>query len=1160
MSFSPAGKDLAKVYQKKTDKQHVLDNPDTYTGSMDPVEQDTYVYDATGEKITSRPVTLIPGLYKLFDEAVVNCRDHQVRQSCLIAAGNTGANPVTKIEVSVEDGVITMYNNGDGIDVAKHPEHGVWIPELVFGHLRTSTNYDKSEQRIVGGKNGFGFKLVLIWSTEGVIETVDATRRKKYVQRFRNNLDVIEPPTVTTTSVKPYTRISFKPDLARLGIDALSPDMLSVFHRRVLDIAAVTDKKVSVKYNGALVPIKHFQGYVDLYIGTKKDTPRVYEAANPRWEYAVCLSPTDEFCQVSFVNGIFTSKGGKHIDYVLGQITRKLVALIKKKRKLDVKPSAIKEQIMLFVRCDINNPSFDSQTKDHMTSPVASFGSECAVSDKFVEQIAKMGVMDAACALTEVKQTKKIKQGDGSKTRTLRGLPKLIDANDAGTARSANCTLFLVEGDSAKAGVVSGLTQEDRKTIGVYPMRGKLFNVRDEPAKRVADNKEVSEIKQILGLETGKAYTPETARASLRYGKVIFLTDQDLDGSHIKGLGINLIDSQWQTLTQIPQFLGFMNTPILKATRGSQQVQFYNEGEYSAWKQATPDAHLWKVKYYKGLGTSTGKEFREYLADRRYVYFESSGPDSHAALDKVFNKKRAADRKEWLGAYDASRHLDTTQTTVRYEDFIDREMIHFSKYDNDRSIPSVVDGLKTSLRKILFTVFKRGITKELKVAQLSGSVSELSGYHHGEASLNGGIVGMAQDFVGSNNINLLLPNGQFGTRLEGGKDAASERYIFTELNPLTRLLFPAHDDHVVEYLDDDGLSVEPRYYAPIIPMICVNGCKGIGTGFSTDIPPCDPLEIIEYVECSLTGRSTEHLELRPHYKGFTGTVTRIADAKYLVRGRYAITSPTTVHVTELPVGLWTATFKKHLEDLILGPSDKKTKTQPVIRDYIDNSTDRVVDFTVEFAPGAVEELTGRAGEHGCNALEKLLKLYTTVSTSNMHAFDHADRLRNYPTVRDLIEAYMPVRHALFEDRKAYLVDALSRVVALLTNKARFISAILATPPEVDLRGKPRASVENELRQQGYDEIDGDYKYLMRMPLDVQTSEEVAKLVATRDAKTDELETLRNTAPSDMWLAELRQLRVAYQERVAAQAAAAPVPTKHNKPKARGGRRNLKVKA
>ena len=187
---------------------------------------------------------------------------------------------------------------------------------------------------------------------------------------------------------------------------------------------------------------------------------------------------------------------------------------------------------------DIENPTFDSQTKDYMTTPYSKFGSSCDISDKFIEKVAKMGVMDAACALTEVKENKAAKKTDGSKTKTVRGIPKLVDANMAGTKDSKDCTLLLVEGDSAKAGVVSGLSQEDRNWFGVYPLRGKLFNVRDQSTNRIAANKEITDIKQILALETGKKYTAASAGEKPRYGKVLFLTDQDLDGTHIKGCAL----------------------------------------------------------------------------------------------------------------------------------------------------------------------------------------------------------------------------------------------------------------------------------------------------------------------------------------------------------------------------------------------------------------------------------------------------------------------------------------------------------------------------------------------------------------------------------------------------------------------------------------------
>ena len=186
-----------------------------------------------------------------------------------------------------------------------------------------------------------------------------------------------------------------------------------------------------------------------------------------------------------------------------------------------------------------------------------------------------------------------------------------------------------------------------------------------------------------------------------------------------------------------------------------------------------------------------------------------------------------------------------------------------------------MDGLKISLRKILFSTFKRRLTSEIKVAQLSGYVSEHSGYHHGEASLNGGIIGMAQNFVGSNNINLLVPNGQFGTRLAGGKDSASERYIFTLLNTITRHIFPEHDDAILEYLDDDGQSVEPIYYVPIIPMILING-SGIGTGFSSKVLPYKPTDIIEWLEHKIRTNEGSGVEFVPYYHGFKGSIMKIS--------------------------------------------------------------------------------------------------------------------------------------------------------------------------------------------------------------------------------------------------------------------------------------------
>lgn len=1136
-----SSEELSKKYQKKSDKEHVLDNPDTYIGSIEKISSNVHIYDEETHKIVEKQITYIPGLYKLFDEGIVNCRDHVIRMEQLMASVPSLTNdennyPVTKIDISIDDtGIITLTNDGNGIDVSIHPEYKVWIPELIFANLRTSTNYVKEEKKIVGGKNGFGFKLVLIWSTWGKIETVDAKTGQKYVQEFKDNLNIIEKPKITKCKSKPYTSVSFKPDFKRLGIEGFDKDFIALLRRRVYDIAAITNKSIKVKYNSSPVEIKTFMNYIDLYIGTKTEKDRIYEQANERWEYAVCLAPNEEFSQVSFVNGIFTSKGGKHVEYIVNQIVRKLTTYIKEKKHIDVKPASIKEQLMIFVNCTIENPAFDSQTKDYLNSAVSNFGSVCEVSSKFIEKLAKLGVMATACNLTEVKENKALKKSDGTKCKTIRNIPKLVDANFAGTAKSSQCVLILCEGDSAKSGIISGLSREDRNFIGVYPMKGKMFNIRGESISKIGENKEISEIKQIVGLEHGKSYSLQDVNSKLRYGKLLFMTDQDLDGSHIKGLAINMIESEWSSLIEIPEFIGYMNTPILKATYGKEVIPFYNNGEYEQWKKENSDFAKWTIKYYKGLGTSTSKEFKEYFAHKKIVNF-TSVETCRESIDKVFNKKRANDRKEWLSNYDRSCYLNTSKPYVTYGEFINNDMIHFSIYDNERSIPNICDGLKICLRKILYSALKKKLTSEIKVAQFSGYVSEQSSYHHGEASLNGAIIGLAQNFVGSNNINLFKPEGQFGTRLQGGKDAASERYIFTYLNPITRKIFSELDDAILDYIDDDGTSVEPIYYVPIIPMILVNGTKGIGTGFSTDIMCYNPIQIISYLEAKLNSVSEVDLKallIEPYYQGFKGKIypCDTTHKKYIIKGCYETIGPDKIRISELPVGTWTQDYKEFLEGLLDAKSSKSKSSKAndeYVKDFVDMSTDITVDFEVTFYPGILSKLESEDHEYSINGLEKYLKLYTSQCTTNMHLFNEKEQLKKYDTVYQIIDTYYTIRYEYYAKRKKYIIEKIERELKVLSNKARFIQYNL--DDKIDLRKKSKDAIYKIMEDFKFDLGEThDYNYLVKMPMDSVCKENVEKLLNEHELKKNELATISACTLEHMWLKELDTLKTAYSQ-------------------------------
>ena len=1069
-------------YQQKTEKQHILENPDTYTGSVENVSGPMYVY--ADSKIQSVDIEYNPALYKLFDEAIVNCADHIVRTTKRKATDAT-TECVNSINIEIKDNKISMTNNGDGIDVELHPVLNMYIPQMIFTELRTSTNYNKEEKKITGGKNGFGVKLVFIWSTWGRIETVDAKRGLKYVQEFENNLDIIHKPKITECKKKPYTMIEFMPDYKRLGLAGLTEQMVQLFQRRVYDISGITPKDVKVKYNNEVVPVKDFTTYIQQYT-----TDKVVTEKYDRWEYAVVIS--NEFSQVSFVNSIFTSKGGRHVDYIVNQIVKKMTEYISKKKKIDVKPSDIKEQFTIFLNSTIENPSFDSQTKDYLNTPVGKFGSSCVVSNKFIEKLADMGIMNTACELNEIKDKKQAKKTDGSKSKKVRGIPKLIDANLAGSKQSGECTLILCEGDSAKTGVVSGLSNTDRNIYGVFPMKGKLFNVRGEPIKRINDNAEIADIKKIMGLEMGKDYKNTD---DLRYGKILIMTDQDLDGSHIKGLILNMLECLWPSLLKIPNFVGFMNTPILKASKGNQSVSFYNEQEYETWKEKNPSG--WRVKYYKGLGTSTSAEFKEYFKNKRNVSIDVTDEDL-MDIDMVFNKKKSDSRKEWLSAYDRNEQLDTGKINISLKEFIHREMKHFSKYDCDRSIPNIMDGFKISQRKIIFGVFERNIKEEVKVAQLSGAVSEISGYHHGEASLNGAIVNMAQDFVGSNNINLLYPNGQFGSRLQGGKDSASERYIFTKLNSLTRLIFQKADDAILTYLNDDGKKVEPIFYIPIIPMILVNGTEGIGTGFSTKIPCFNPNDIIKYIKDTLTGKEP-NTNFIPYYRGFKGTIEKDEiPTRYITKGVYTI-KKNKIDITELPIGTWNEDYITHLEKLI---------DQGKIKDYKDMSTDKVVSIQIVM-------------NNEDDDIIDNLKLSSYLSINNMNLFNEKEQLTHYNEIHEICDYFIKHRLDYYDVRKKHLIQVIEKQTEVLKNKFTYISELLKGT--IDLRKKAVQTINELLESKQYLKIDGTYNYLIKMAMDSVCEENVVSLKKDYDDKCKELEEIKATSIQQMWINELMHL-------------------------------------
>jgi len=1193
MSAKKSGKEvnnIAEKYKKLTDHEHVLKKPGMYIGGTDTVTTSMWIFDDATKLFKKKDIQYIPGLYKIFDEIIVNARDHIIRNSKTCSE--------IRITIDEKTGFMSVWNDGPGIEVQIHPVEKVYIPEMILGQLRTSSNYDEDEKRIVGGTNGYGAKLVNIFSEEFQIETIDSNEKKYYKQIFCENMYKRGDPEIKKSTEKSFTCITFKPDYSKFKQKTLSNDMASLFKKRVYDLAGCTPKKIKVSLNGKVLPINSFSDYIKLYYETIPESLQFIEI-NDRWKIGLIFDSINGFNQISFVNGILTYEGGTHVKYIMDMVSDQLMEIIQKKKKgIKVKPDQIKSNITLFLDCCIDNPGFNSQVKEKLTTKISDFGSRCEFPKDFITKFSKSGIIDEIISLVEFRENKELVKTDGKKVTKLRDIAKLDDAIKAGTAEAHKCRLILTEGDSAKTFALHGLSVIGNEYYGVFPLKGKPLNVREATVKQIVDNEEFINIKKILGLKQGKEYKDIK---ELRYGGILILTDQDVDGSHIKGLLINMIQFMWPTLILRDDFIQCLRTPLIithkkSDSKHSDPMIFYTSSEYNKWlTNLGTECSKWDdAKYYKGLGTSTAYEAKRTFIDFavKQINFicgdvnvandeERNDESSYETVDETdnesvtgsvtgsvngsvngsvtgsvtgsvqekkkvkkykytkhelaklkkvneiitlaFDKKRADDRKKWLAKYDQNDVLETNGN-ISYDDFFNKDMIHFSNADNIRSIPSLLDGLKPSQRKILYASFKRGKNaKEIKVSQFAGFVSNETEYHHGEASLMGAIINMGQNYPGSNNINFLLPNGEFGTRRQLGKDAASPRYIFTNTNKLSYKIFREEDLPILEYCIEEGRKVEPKNYEPIFPTILVNGTDGIGTGYSTYIPCFDPKDIVNALKCLINEK--DFSMFHPKYQGFTGKIIKESENRYQMKGSYEILDDETVHVTELPIFM---SFEKYREYLIsIELADKKEQSdKKLIVDFEQKPFPNKVDIIIKFKPTELQKLI-KLGE-----VEKYLKLNTTISLSNMTLFNSVNKLIKYDGIYDIIEEFYIHRREIYDKRKAYHTRVLENDMNIIKYKVKFIEGILSKEIQIEKQKKDKIIARLvELKfpklARSIDNPDVSYQYLTDLPLWCLTFEKIEELKKELEDTRRVLEEYKKLTVNNIWLAELDEFLESY---------------------------------
>lgn len=1274
-------------YKHKTHHQHILDLPDTYIGSTKSTDATMYIinpdYDDeedTMPLIVESEIKYVPGFFKIFDEVIVNARDHSVKdKSC----------KNIRITLDRESGRISVWNDGNGIPVAYHKDQKMYLPEMLFGHLLTSGNFDKTG-KTVGGKNGYGGKAVNIYSKEFIVHTIGYNELNKtknsvkleYRQVFRNNMFVIENPYLNgqevdvekvkdqlekgdtsflkkqiPQSTRTFTEFSYIPDYERFGMTGLTNDMYNLLMKRCYDIAACTiSDGVKVFVNGEEVKCKDFNSYVRMYYAKKDEEGKSnpikvnYEKVNSRWEIAVGFSKdTSEGDRyISFVNGISTFQGGYHLDHVVNNVTKKVVDYItsqKEHKDLKIDPKMVKQYLTFFVNAVVEDPAFGSQTKEKLDSKIADWcvhkpkceDARCEFSDDFIDKLCKTGLMKEVVALSQFKESRELAKGEKGKVGRLIDVPKLIDAEQAGKRNSAKCGLFLTEGDSAKAFAVSGLAVIGSKFYGVFPLRGKLLNVRNASIKQIAKCAEFKNLKTILGLRQGKKYK---SVSELRYGSIIILTDQDPDGSHIKGLIINMFEYFWPELLQIDGFIKAYNTYIVKAWKKTDKKKnsvkiFYTIPEFEAWKDKN-DMTKWTYKYYKGLGTSDEKEAMESFKDfeNNLVTFKWEVPNdqtdldkdelaklkakldakseskvikepkktaeakedtnnetndvenvenaenadnagnaenaedqeidvqsretaediddfepeideefayvkskSHSAIVKAFDESRANARKDWLKEYKPEDAIQYRKGMghITYTDFVDKDLRIFSTEDNVRSICSMIDGLKPSQRMILYGCFKRGRNSgESKVAQLGAYVAEHTDYHHGEASLFGAIIGMAQNFPGSNNINLLQPIGNFGYRRQGGKEAASPRYIFTAISPITNKIYRQEDDEILKYNTADGKSVEPINYEPILPMVLINGGEGIGTGYGFKVPPYNPKDVVLNLKRLIKGQ--EPLEMIPWYNGFKNNAgTKVLGPnKYEFNGLYEI-SGKDVRITEIPIyNGWIEPYEQKILDKLSTAKDDGKKIDNITNNVMNNA----IDMTLTFRGNELQTLYKR------NGIDKFLNMKKKMSYNSMWLFDENQVIQKYDGSSDILRQFFKHRIEVYRVRKEYWLKKLQNDLDIYYYKVKFIKEFLddkikvarvssdrviqqfEEPDSSEPCGKryPRLSTDHRKP-----ESERSYRYLTDMTIISLTTDKIIELENKMQECQVEYDDYFKTPIEDIWMRELDEFSKMYEQ-------------------------------
>ena len=1062
-----------KNYKLLTQEEQVLQNPDMFVGKTDSSQWSYYQHGKLCNK------NVVPALYKLFDELVVNVQDVYTKNRANPQEQNVSSVWIT---VDWENGVVTVKNDGTGVPIETHEQASralkttILCPELVWFHFGSGDNFEAD--RDVGGKNGYGAKLCGVFSSKYEVHTSDG-KGKSFRMSASNNMKKKSKPVVKSVKQKAFTKVSYTVDITRFTVDGapivhINEDTLWAMEQRIQDLANFMPD-VRVKYNGNRVKGKPPKQLAKDAVGDVlffTQTESTYVAVAERKE-------TDGSGCVSFVNGTFNRLGGFHVDDITYRLHTGLRNLFPDYKKSGITHDAFKRRVLvLVVAKGIKDAMYDGQCKDKVTTArnmQVPFDHREPSHRKYFLCLKKT-LKDYISKKQTDKETREAKRSDGHSYRYV-NVEDLIDASKAGTSLGPQCTLMITEGKSALRlanTMIKSLPANEQRFWGALPIRGKFINADKKGKTDFNKNKEVTALKKALGLKQGTKHPRD-----LRYGRLVLFTDQDSDGYHIRLLLMAMFTTYWPELFA-KGFLHVFETPIIKGYKGSQTVSFYDQ------KLAEEHAKLggWRYKYFKGLGTSTDAEAKEYFSQRATLIHKITGDAQ--LVHKCMGKGDECDAyRRYLSS--GEKECDTSNRGA-VEFIVKKQFGNYALMANRRKIPSQIDGLLPSMRKLLAYAllhFKDGDNDSI-VDRFGNRAADKMGYHHGSSNLVGVVVTMASDFCGGITLPYFYKGGQFGSRHDD--EHAAGRYLKTGLLPHVKALYPPVDYQFFPRQEDEGEVIEPRYLVPIIPMLLVNGHKtGMGVGYKSEIPPHKPLDIIRMVRNRLTSSVPYHAPV--HFKNFTGEITEKE-----TRGVFKTESDSIV-VTELPIGLKTSAFLKAVR--------KETSC---------------IEFLDGHGVGDRIHLKIRCEE------KHITKLMSRPMAQNWVAFKPDGTIQEYAKEHRgrIFDDFIPVREGIYRKRKAKLISDLDAAIEKLMVKERVVAEYVSgswTGRDVETTEKLRLTLERLNEGFEFAVVEADLDVSIRK----LNATELGKIRGRLEGKRSERAAVATTSIQSMWLKDLDAL-------------------------------------